>query len=317
MIQIQADKTKRTVKSGDLLGACYRKVDGRFWRLVYALSQQWPAIPLQWIAKSRYRAHLHRWPGLKNPQSFNEKLLWLTLYWRHPLRRRCADKYALRSYAEEHGFGHLLAELYGVYEHSSEIDFGALPERFVLKCNHGSGFNVVCRDKRSLDREDTKRRLNAWMTIDYSRNAGESEYAGIKRRIICERFLEQPGADLPTDYKVYCFGGRANCILVCTERVLNGTAKFDFYDRDWNEKLSYLGISDRDIPKPEAHHDIITSAEALSKPFPFVRMDFYSTSGRAVLGEMTFSPAGCTYQHYTAEAQKHLGALIKLPERFP
>ena len=50
------------------------------------------------------------------------------LYWRHPLKSRCADKYDVRSYVEENGLGHLLIDLLGVYDSGREIDFGALPE---------------------------------------------------------------------------------------------------------------------------------------------------------------------------------------------
>ena len=34
--------------------------------------------------------------NLQNPLNFNEKLLWLNLYERNPLKTNCADKYAVR-----------------------------------------------------------------------------------------------------------------------------------------------------------------------------------------------------------------------------
>lgn len=33
--------------------------------------------------------------------------------------------------------------LIGVFEKPQDIDFNSLPEKFVLKCNHGAGYNYV------------------------------------------------------------------------------------------------------------------------------------------------------------------------------
>lgn len=239
------------------------------------------------------------------------------LYWRHPLKSRCADKYAVRSYVEEHGLSHLLPELYGVYGQSKDIDFSILPDRFVLKCTHGCGFNILCRDKARLDVEDTKRKLNAWMNVEYDKLGGELHYGEIEPRIICEAFLEDRTGRPLTDYKVYCFDGKAHCTMACTDRDAKG-AKYDFYDREWKNKLAYSKsslLANRDIPKPAAYEEIIQAAEVLSRPFPFVRMDFYSVNGKTVFGEMTFTPHGGIDTFMTDLAQDVMGKLLKLPEK--
>ena len=270
------------------------------------------------LAKLRYREIKGRWPDLKAPQSFDEKLLWLMLYWQHPLKSQCGDKFSMRTYVKERGLEHILPELHGVYEHSHEIDFDVLPQRFVLKCTHGCGFNIVCSDKNRLDVTTTRRQLDAWMKIDFSKVFGEVHYASMKPRIICEKFLDDLSTELPCDYKVYCFDGKAYCTMACTERTLNGRAKYDIYDREWKNKLPYSkssSLANRSIPKPDAYVEIIEAAEKLSKPFPFVRIDFYNINGKAVLGEMTFTPAGCIDPGYTDQAQRELGDMIKLPEK--
>ena len=292
----------------------------------YHALYDWYRVFLFWLspvllAKHRYRRIVGRPPNFKNPETFDEKLLWQMLYWRHPLKTQCGDKYTMRSYVQQHGWGHILPELLGVYENSREIDFEVLPEKFVLKCTHGCGFNIICKDKAALDRSETTRKLDSWMAMDISRIAGEVHYASMKSRIICEEFLYDLVGELPWDYKVYCFGGKAHCTLVCQERdELDDRPVFDFYDREWKTKLPYSKssmLADRNIPKPDAHEEIIGAAEALSKPFPFVRMDFYSIQGRAVLGEMTFTPYACIDTGYTDIAQLKLGALITLPPPLP
>jgi hypothetical protein len=105
--------------------------------------------------------------------------------------------------------------------------------------------------------------------------------------------------------------------MACTERD-SGRAKFDFYDPEWKEKLAYCRSSlsaGRNIPRPGALGEIIEAAGVLSKPFPFVRVDFYSINDRAVFGEMTFTPNGCIDLDLTDLAQNIMGDLIKLPPK--
>jgi hypothetical protein len=289
----------------------YRRMRARFIATVYRIS------PLL-LAKLRFLEVYGRMPKLKSPQTFDEKLLWLMLFWRHSLKTQCGDKYTMRDYVKEHGLEHVLPELLGVYEHSSEIDFNALPQRFVLKCTHGCGFNIICKNKSESDLEDIKRRLDTWMKVDFGKRYGEVHYSLMQPRIICERFLDDLSGEVPVDYKVYCFDGKVHCTMACAERGAGERAKFYFYDLEWKNKLPYNETSllaGRNIPKPDAYDEIINVAEKLSKPFPFVRMDFYSINAKAMLGEMTFTPADCIDPRLTDIAQRALGELIDLPEK--
>ncbi len=305
---------KNSLKKSELMVNCFHKTDTWYRIILYNIS---PVL----LYKILFRRNMGRWPNLERPQSFDEKLAWLMFYWSHPLKVQCADKYTMRSYVKEHGFGDILPELLGVYENSSEIDFGALPERFVLKCTHGCGFNIICKDKSKLDVEETKCELDAWMKTDFSKVYGEIHYAQIKPRIICEGYLDDLSPYVPVDYKVYCFDGKAHCTMACTERGSSSDgcqAKYDIYDREWKRKLPYSKsslLANRNIPEPKAYEEMIAAAEKLSRPFPFVRIDFYSINGKAVVGEMTFTPNGCIDTGYTDLAQQVLGEMIKLPEK--
>jgi len=273
------------------------------------------------FAKRRYRLMVGRALDLDHPRTFDEKLLWLMLYWRHPLKSTCGDKYSMRAYVAGHGWERILPTLAGVYERSGDIDFDALPEKFVLKCTHGWGFNIICKNKAALDRDEVRRRLDAWMAADMSTYFGELHYASMQHRIICEHYLDDLSGEEPIDYKLYCFGGKVHCTLVCQQRsVRHGHPLFDFYDRTWTSKLPYSrtnSMADRSVPQPRSYDEMVAAAEELSKPFPFVRMDFYDIQGRAVLGEMTFTPNACIDPDYPDDAQRVLGSLIVLPERFP
>jgi len=50
----------------------------------------------------------------------------------------------------------------------------------------------------------------------------------------------------------------------------------------------------------------------LSKPFPFVRADFYNVDGKPIFGELTFTPAAGMATYYTDYGANFLGELLKL-----
>jgi len=267
-------------------------------------------------SKKIYKSVMGKRLNLDNPQNFNEKLQWLKLYWQHPLISICADKYTVREYIEKCGQHEVLNDLFGVYNDSSEIDFDDFPDQFVLKCTHGCGYNIICTDKNSLDYNAIRKQLDQWMSERYSLYAGELHYDKMKPRIICEKYLDDHSGLLPTDYKIYCFNGKAEFTMICTERTEK--ARYDFYDNDWN-KLLYdkenLVVS-RTIEKPKNLARMIEAAEVLASPFPFVRMDFYNIDGKVIFGEMTFTPMGCLDTDLVEEANNYLGTLIHLPNKY-
>ena len=71
-------------------------------------------LPKQFV-KYRYKRVTGKKLNLQRPKGFNEKLLWLLLYWKKPLVVQCADKYEVRKYVEEKGVTEIMPELYGVY----------------------------------------------------------------------------------------------------------------------------------------------------------------------------------------------------------
>ena len=127
-------------------------------RAMYLLAPISPVLCSRW----RFRRTFGRPLDLRTPRTLNEKLMWLKLrrYGSDPLVTRCADKYAVRDYVESCGCGDILNELYGAWDRPRDIPWDALPHAFVLKCNHGCGYNILCPDKSTLDREAAVRTLN-------------------------------------------------------------------------------------------------------------------------------------------------------------
>jgi TupA-like ATPgrasp len=254
--------------------------------------------------------------NLKNPKDFNEKLQWLKLYWQNPLVAKCTDKYEVREYAAKSGCEKILNEIYGIYDKSSEINWEALPKKFALKCTHGCGFNIICDDKDKLDKDQTLKQLDEWLKTRIDKNHAEIHYSKITPRIICEQYLETYAGLLPIDYKIYCFNGNARLMLVCLDRINN--LKFHFVDLNWESmNIGSQTFTVENIPiKPECFDEMIKYAEILSKPFPFVRIDFYDYKGKPILGEMTFTPGACMADYYNETGLQLLGDMLNLPAKY-
>jgi hypothetical protein len=175
-------------------------------------------VPDRIMLARRFKREFGRAPNLKNPRTFNEKLLWLMLYYRTPRATRLADKYEVRGYVAERVGPARLNELYGVWDRVSDIDFDTLPDAFVLKVNWGWGANVFCRRRSELDVPKTKEQLAAWMRRSHYWSAREWCYKNIEPRIVCERLLTDDRWGIPPDYKFFCFGGEPRFVKVHTDR---------------------------------------------------------------------------------------------------
>lgn len=142
-----------------------------------------------------------------NPVYYPQKINWIKRYLEDELYQKCSDKYTVREYVTKKGLGFLLNELYIVYDSAEEIDFDELPDSFVLRANHGCGWNILCPDKSKLDISKAKKKLSKWMKKNYYYVQGERWYKDIKPRIVCERFLRDNTTDDLKDYKIFCFHG--------------------------------------------------------------------------------------------------------------
>jgi hypothetical protein len=291
------------VEEEGLLKIGYHKVRAGALRAVCRVS---PAL----LARLRYRTAWGRWPDFRNPVTYDEKLLWLNLYWPDPLKTECGDKYTMRGYVQRHGLDRLLPRLYGVYETAQAIDFSALPRRFVLKCTHGCKCNVFCWDKASLETGAARRVLARALVTDFSTLLGELHYARMVPRILCEELLDDGSGGLPTDYKVFCFNGEPRWILCYTGRKPNDKGKRALVDINWNPTTLLRGEVTVPPPRSPVLEEFLSASRTLSAPFPFVRIDFYCIAGRPVLGEMTFTPNACINRDY---AQHEMAAHLVLP----
>lgn len=267
------------------------------------------------LVKRRYRIRFGRSLDFDNPSNFNEKILWLEKNWQHPLIVQCSDKYRLHEYVRGLGLERIMPKIYGKWDHAEDIDWDSLPDQFVIKCNHGAKWNIICTNKAGLNRNESESKLNSWLKMDYGLREFEVHYSHIKPVIFAEEYIE-PNSDklMPDDYKIYCFNGKPKFLLVCLER--ESELELEWYDFDWNIYDIGAKPNKGKAKRPKSLEKMIEYAEKLSQPFPFVRVDFYDRSGEAVLGEMTFSPMYGMAKYYSEEGNKQIGDMLLLPQKY-
>ena len=255
---------------------------------------------------------------LNNPKTLNEKIQWLKLYDSTPIKTFLTDKYLVKNYIKNKIGEKYVIPLLKVWDSYENINFDSLPNKFVLKANHGSAMNIIVHDKKKIDIKKIKQIAKKWMNINYAfKNGYEFHYMNIKPKIFAEKYFDNMNGDL-YDYKVYCFNGRVESIAF-----LSGKKKFRriaFFDSQWH-KLNYTDTYPpfkKNIPKPLKLNEMIKICQILSKGFAFVRIDLYILNdGEIKFGEMTFTPNTGIINFKPKEQNRIFGEMLKLPEKSP
>ena len=275
-------------------------------------------LPAKQFLQFKYYLYNKRWLNLENPQSFNEKLNWMKLYYHDPLSVKLVDKYLVKDYvASMIGEEHVIPTL-GHWNSFDEIDFDKLPNQFVLKTNHDSGGVVICRDKLSFDRKAAREKLTKSLGHDYYKYSKEWAYKNVRRCIIAEKYMEDTNGDDLKDYKWFCFDGIPKALYIASDRqVAEVDTKFDFFDSDFNHLPFTNGHPNSAIPieKPETFDEMKKLAARLAAGFPHVRIDFYEVNGNVYFGEMTFYHMGGFIAFEPEEWDYTFGSWINLPAK--
>jgi hypothetical protein len=280
-------------------------------------------IPDPLYLRIRYWAELGEKLNIRHPVTFNEKLQWLKLYNRKPEFTMMADKFEVRKYVADRVGEKYLVPLIGVWERFEDIDFSALPGRFVLKCTHDCGGLVICRDKSKLDVHETKKVISQSLRKNYFDVAREWPYKHIVPRIIGEVYLDDRSPDQYQDhstpvlnaYKFFCFNGTPKLLVYTVDKGVD--IRYDYFDMDFNRVEISAGYerAGYEIVKPSNFEEMKVVAAKLSNGICHVRVDLYNISGKIYFNEMTFfNWAG--FQPFIPESwDSILGSWLDLPAK--
>ena len=249
------------------------------------------------LEKRRFYRKLGYHLNLKNPKSYNEKIVWKKIYDRNPLLPVTADKYQVRSYIKEvlgeEQANEILIPLLYVTDKPEIIPFEKLPPVFIIKPNHASGRYIIM-ENGNFNKEEIIVTCKKWLVNPFGLDRLEWAYLPIKRKIVIEELLSEDNGRLLKEYLFYMFNGKCKFVQVRLDRInYYDSYSLSFFD----EKLNFLPVKipnfrlGEKIEKPKNYYKMLELAEKLAEPFDHVRMDFYNLNGKIFFGEFT---------HYTA-----------------
>lgn len=272
----------------------------------------------QMYLKIMYKKQMKEKLDLNNPKEFNQKLQWLKLNDRKDIYTTMVDKYEVKKYVSDIIGQEYIIPTLGIYDKFEDINFEELPEQFIIKCTHDSGSTIICKNKKEFNIKDAKKKINKALKREFYYAGREWPYKNVKPRILIEKYMENGNGTPINDYKFYCFDGKAQYVMVCTERN-TGIPKFYYFDKNWNlqRNMSYDGlkINENDenrIIKPKNLEEMFNIVEKLSKNIKFVRTDLYNIDGDIFFGELTFYPSSGWDNTRTDECNNILNSCLKI-----
>ena len=241
--------------------------------------------------KVLYTLRTGRIADVRHPKTFNEHVLYRKIFADESGLAVYTDKYTVRDYVRGRVGEEYLVKNYGVWSGVEEINFQELPDSFMLKATHGSGWNVVVKDKDQADWSAIKNKLRSALKSNYYYKSRERNYRDICPRIICEELLTPNDPKGLIDFKLFCFEGAPQFVSVAY--IVDGHSHFGLYTSN-GEKIviqsRYLPIDGINIKEKLA--ELVPVAQKLAEPFPFVRVDFYLCDNRTYFSELTFHSGG-------------------------
>ncbi|NKJ04136.1 ATP-grasp fold amidoligase family protein [Rhizobium sp. SG741] len=241
----------------------------------------------------KYRVIRGKFPDLRSPQTFTDKIQARKLYDRNPLFPRFVDKADAKVLiAERVGSQYVIPTLW-VGTDLATVDWAEIPLPAVVKPTHASGVGRFLYGEADVDRLLTNNPSAEWLTIDHAFYNREWAYRQVERRILIESMLLVEGR-VPWDYRLFTFNGKVSHIEIDIRENGQGYScnytpdwkKLPFYDRD------YLGLYPGHVARPPRLDEMIHVAETVARDIDFVRVDLYASAEWVRVGELTFYPGG-------------------------
>lgn len=274
--------------------------------LVYLSDEVFTQIS-SWLTYRRFGVN-YTLMNIRHPRTFNEKINHLKLFRQPENGTLLADKYAVRRWVSEKLEKKYLIPLYGKFDNAYNIDFDALPSQFVLKTNHGSGWNIICTDKSNLNIMSTIKKLNQWLSWNSFYLSREYQYKNIKPCVLCEQLL---GFNI-ADYKIFCFKGIPKFIQVDINRFTKHERAY--FDTNWQIlpfSICYQ-IAETLPLRPLKLEEMLNISRVLSNSLEFARIDLYEHNNQVYFGEITLCPEGGKGPFFPKEYDLELGKLIEI-----
>lgn len=243
-----------------------------------------------------------------------DKMNWLLIHESPEYKTKIVDKILLREYAKKILRKEICPRILKIYDNVDNINLKELPKKFILKCNHGSGMNIFCRNKYKFNLTLAKTKLKKWMKINYGMKNFEYVYINIKKKIFAEEYL----SDDMGIYKIDCYNGKPKFIRAYKKLPKQNYKIGNIYDLNWNLTDIETGLRNikRDpnitFKKPKRLKKMLEYSKKLSKEFAFVRVDFYTYNNKIYLSELTFTTSNIKMPYRDKEQSIYLGKFLDI-----
>ena len=265
--------------------------------------------------RNQYRDRAGRDLELDAPHGLSEKLNALKLMPATELQTRCADKIKVRDYvAKRVGDNILIPMILATYRLQDINPHTIRNDAFVIKTNHDFGGVLICRDRNFFDWTAARAKLADHLAFNHWYRHREPVYRDIQPGLLVEAFLQPDCDDGLREFKIFCFHGRPQFIMVIRER--DGVRTKTVFDTQWRPlpvRRRGAPADPSSIPPPQSLQALLDTAEKLSTPFAFCRIDLYENFGRVRFGEITFFPEGGMDVFEPYEWELRFGDLLELP----
>lgn len=230
--------------------------------------------------------------NLENPQNIVDRINWYKIYDKDPRKVKWSDKiYAMRNLKDMGLSDIIIPPVFYTYDYLARETYLSLPEgKYIIKCNHGSGWNIRFERKKLKDAIYIFDKIKEWISLNYAYVTGyEWQYEQITPGII----IQQDYGQLK-DWMFWCENGEIKYVQTARKLGKNLEEFFTFTDADGNKPDAYIGVEPMRFYMLESEKVILEKmkpiAKTLASDFKFVRVDLYYINGQVKFGELTFSP---------------------------
>lgn len=239
--------------------------------------------------RQNYSAVLGRRPGLFRLRRFTEKMQWRKLFDLDPDYAVFCDKVAVRQYIAERVGSDRIVPLLWLGDNPAALPFEKLRPPYIIKCSHGSGWNIVVRGNDGEDYSAMRAQLGHWLATDYGNWCNEPGYSAVPRKLLVEPLLTHRGG-FPLEYKFFMFNGVARMVMFRANYGDQAKERIQaYYDMEWRQ----LPVRTSDMPysspvaRPPEFDTMRVMAERLAENRDHIRVDFLVSDGRVYVGELT------------------------------
>jgi tetratricopeptide (TPR) repeat protein len=235
-----------------------------------------------------------RFLDLRDPKLFNDKARHRDLLDRRPIRRKLQNKLTVREYVKEKiGEQYLPKLLCEPTKDPSTISFKDLPDKFVIKSNHGTCSNqvMIVKDKSTINESEIIKKCEEWLKYDPYKGTGKWRYKNIDPYIMVEEYIDDGKGQAPYDYKVFTYNGKPHFVQVEAGRFEDYSSTF--HDTNWERLPMTHGVGKNcstPIDKPLHLKQVEKLAQKLSEDLEFARVDFFITPTGVFVVEISSVP---------------------------